>query len=237
MALIKYGGGIIDMRGSIAGNTHARNRFGNYMRARTKPVNPKSERQEAARTVIRFLAEQWREDPMNDAKRLAWEVYAAGVNWNNALGETVKLTGFNMFIRANAALLRIDKAIVTDGPPDIGLPPGDPDAAISLVSAGTQDVTFTYNDTMGWNNEDSGALVIEMGMPQNPTRNFFGGPWRVAGWRFGVAPAGPASPQVNMAWAAWPFILGQKIWWRASIIMSDGRMSTKFSLDTTIVVA
>ena len=59
MALIKYGGGIVDMSGSIAGNTHARNRFGNYMRARTKPVNPNSDRQVAIRAIVSYLAEFW----------------------------------------------------------------------------------------------------------------------------------------------------------------------------------
>ncbi|GAH28464.1 unnamed protein product, partial [marine sediment metagenome] len=38
MALVKYGAGIIQMSGSIAGDVHARNRFGNYIRPRTKPV-------------------------------------------------------------------------------------------------------------------------------------------------------------------------------------------------------
>ncbi|GAI58374.1 unnamed protein product, partial [marine sediment metagenome] len=39
MALVKYGGGITQMSGSIAGNTFARNRYGNYVRSRTKPIN------------------------------------------------------------------------------------------------------------------------------------------------------------------------------------------------------
>ena len=31
MALIKYGGGIVHASGSLAGNTFARNKYGNYM--------------------------------------------------------------------------------------------------------------------------------------------------------------------------------------------------------------
>jgi len=59
MALIKFGAGIVQMSGSIAGDVHARNRFGNYVRPRTKPVNPHSIRQEAARAVVSYLAEYW----------------------------------------------------------------------------------------------------------------------------------------------------------------------------------
>ena len=110
MALVKFGAGIVDMRGSIAGVVHARNRFGNYTRPRTKPVNPQSQRQTAARIIMAFLAEQWREAPMTEAIRTAWQTYADSVNWNNKLGEQVTLTGFNMFIRGNAALQAIASA-------------------------------------------------------------------------------------------------------------------------------
>ncbi|GAI01350.1 unnamed protein product, partial [marine sediment metagenome] len=45
MALIKYGGGIVQISGSIAGTVFARNKMGNYARPRTKPVNPRTARQ------------------------------------------------------------------------------------------------------------------------------------------------------------------------------------------------
>ncbi|GAJ18904.1 unnamed protein product, partial [marine sediment metagenome] len=137
MALAKYGGGVIQLSGSIAGNTYARNRFGNYIRARTKPVNPRSARQSGARINIMWLAEQWRESPMNDARRLAWGTYAASVNWNNALGEATILTGFNHFIRSNAALARAGGSLIIDGPAAAGLPPGDPAFAV-VANATTQ---------------------------------------------------------------------------------------------------
>lgn len=228
MALIKYGGGIVQMSGSIAGNTHARNRFGNYMRARTKPVNPRSARQSFARAVIMMLAEQWREDPMTDAIRTAWQTYANSVNWNNKLGESVTLTGFNHFIRSNAAILRAGGTIVTAGPTDLGLPAGDPAFAVT-GSAGDAKLSIAFDDTFDWLDEDGGYLSVEMGEPQNPTRNFFGGPWRFADSVDGDSVTAPTTPtEIDP-----PFTLteGQKIWARASIIRADGRMSTKFLCD------
>jgi len=227
MALIKYGGGIIQMSGSIAGNTHARNRFGNYMRARTKPVNPSSARQCGARIAIMYLAEQWREDPMTDAKRLAWEVYAASINWNNKLGETVKLTGFNHFIRSNASILRAGGTIVTDGPTDLGLPPGDPTIAVTGSEA-SQKLSVTFDNTMDWAGEVGGYMVVEMGVPQNPTRNFFGGPWRFCAAIAGAAV--PETPPVEID-PGWTLTEGQKVWCRAGILRADGRLSTKFGAD------
>lgn len=237
MALIKYGGGIVQMSGSVSGNTHARNRFGNYMRARTKPVNPKSPRQSAARIAIMFLAEQWREDPMDDTKRGAWETYANSVNWNNKLGESVKLTGFNMFIRGNAAVLAVNGTLVTDGPTDLGLPPGDPSFAVSNCSEATQRADLAFDDGFDWCDEDNAFLICQMGEPQNPTRNFFAGPWRNCFYIAGSSGVPPTTPMPGLPNIPFTIIEGQKIWFRASIFRMDGRLSTKFECDPVIAVA
>jgi len=237
MAQVKYGGGIVQMSGSIAGNTFARNRFGNYMRARTKPINPKSSRQMGARTAIMFLAEQWREDPMNDDKREAWETYAKGVNWHNKLGEVITLTGFNMFIRGNAAILRCGGTIVTDGPADIGLPPGDPSFVATAAKAGTKQITYVFDDTFDWCGEAGGYLSIHAGCPQNPTRNFFGGPWRFERSVAGSADGGAESPMSNIPFLSWTLVAGQKLWFEAQIIRADGRSSTMFAAKDPVIVA
>ncbi len=232
MALVKFGGGIIQMSGSIAGNTHARNRFGNYMRPRTKGVNPRSYRQSLARTTIQYLAEQWREPPMDDAKRLAWGTYAAGVNWSNKLAENVKLTGFNHFIRSNAALIRAGGSLVTTGPPDIGLPPGDTTFAVT-ADATAQKLSITFDAGFDWALETGAYLSVEMGMPQNATRNSFNGPWRFAAGIAGIDTTGVTSPQLIDP----PFTLtpGQKIWCRAKIIRKDARASTPFTAEPVLV--
>ncbi len=230
--LVKYGGGITGMSGSIAGNTHGRNRFGSYIRSRTKPVNPKSARQSLARSRMMYLAEQWRESPMDNAKRLAWATYAQGVDWLNKLGEVVKLTGFNMFVRSNAALLRAGGTLVTNGPPDIGLPPGDPDFVVAF-DATAQKISVTFNAGFTWALETGAYLSVEMGQPQNATRNFFGGPWRWAASIAGVDTTGVSSPQLIDP----PFTLtpGQKVWCRAKIIRKDARASTPFTAAPAVV--
>lgn len=232
MALLKYGGGIVQASGSIGGTTYARNRFGNYGRPRTKPVNPKSARQSLARASMQYLAEQWREPPMDDPKREAWETYAKGVAWNNRLGEAVKLTGFNHFLRSNAALIRAGGSLITAGPPDIGLPPGDTDFAV-VCNATTQKISVTFNADFDWAKETGAYLSVEMAMPQSASRNFTGGPWRFAAGIPGVNTTGVSSPQLIDP----PFTLtpGQKVWCRAKIIRKDARASTPFSAAPVIV--
>lgn len=234
MALVKFGGGITQMSGSIAGNVHARNRFGNYIRPRTKPVNPKSSRQMGARILVMMLAEQWRESPMTDAIRTAWGTYAAAIGWLNKLGETVTLTGFNHFIRSNAALITAGGSLVTAAPTVLGLPPADPTFACT-GSAATNLISVVFDTNFDWVGEDSAYFSVEQGQPQSSSRNFFGGPYRWGGSEEGDSVAPPTSPFTFTA----PFTLveGQKVWCRARIIRADARCSTQFGADPFIVTA
>lgn len=234
MALVKYGGGIVQASGSIGGNVFARNRYGNYMRARTKPVNPRSNRQAASRLLIAFLAEQWRESPMTPAIRGAWETYAAAVNWNNALGEIIKLTGFQHFIRCNARRIQAGLTIVTAAPTDLTLPGAILSFAVT-GSAATQLVSVAFDDTDPAFDEDGASLIIHQGRPQEPTRNFFGGPYRYVGEIDGNAITPPTSP-VTLA-AGFVLTEGQKIWMRGSIVRADGRASNWFYSEPFIVAA
>ena len=225
MALIKYGGGIIQMSGSVAGNTHARNRFGNYMRARTKPVNPKSTRQVEARVRLTMLAEYWHEPYMSDAERGAWATYAQAVSMKNRLGEITSLTGFNHFIRSNTTRFAAGAALVKPGPTVLSLPEADVTLAASGDS-GTQLLTIAFDNSKDWAKETGGFLLVEMGCPQLLTRNFFGGPWRTAGAIAGVTGSPPTSPQTIVA----PFTLttDQRVWVRAAVVRADARLSNKF---------
>jgi len=234
MALAKYGGGIIQLSGSIAGNVFARNRFGNYVRPRTKPVNPKSARQMGARILMMMLAEQWRESPMTDAIRIAWQTYANSVNWNNKLGEQVILTGFNHFIRSNAALITAGGSLITAAPTDLGLPSADPTFAVA-GSAATQKLTLTLDITKAWALETGAYISVEMGEPQSASRNFFGGPWRNTGSIAGVDTTGPTPP--HELDPAFTLTEGQKVWCRARIIRLDSRASTHFGADPFAVGA
>ncbi len=237
MALVKYGAGVIQMSGSIAGDVHARNRFGNYIRPRTKPVNPKSPRQVARRTTLMFLAEQFREVPMDDARRAEWKTYADSINWVNRLGEQVTLTAFNAFIQGNSSRWLCFGGYADHGPAALGLPAGDPAFAVSAVSEATQDFTVTFSDAFDWCDEALGAMIIDVGQPVSPSHNFFGGPWRFNHHIPGNVAAPPASPLAAQTQDSWPFVAGQKVWFRASILREDGRVSTKFGAHPVIVGA
>lgn len=229
-ALVKYGGGIIQMSGSIAGTTHARNRFGNYVRARTKPVNPKSSNQTKVRGIMSNLVERWN-DTLSGAQRAAWNQYGANVSWLNALGETVHLTGFNHFIRGNSWMLRLDRPIIDDGPTTYALPSTDGTIAVAS-SEGSQEMTLTFDDTMDWCSETGAYLWILEGLPMLATRNFFGGPYRGRSAKAGNTGAPITSPDTYGAIHV--ITEGQKVWNQFRIGLADGRLSTPFTADHVV---
>lgn len=227
MALIKFGGGITEMRGSIAGNTFSRNRYGAYSRARTKPVNPNTSLQQEYRQAVADLTARWAQT-LTAAQRAAWNLYGANVVMTNKLGESINLSGFNHYIRSNVILARIGLTIVDAGPVIFELPAQDPAYAITASEA-TQQITSTYDDTMDWDNETGGYLYFFQGSPQNAQRNFFGGPWRNYGMVSGVTGAPIASPHVGAV--QYVIAEAQRQWCYARIQRADGRLSQPFRSD------
>jgi len=229
-ALIKFGGGVVQMSGSIAGTTFARNRYGNYARARTKPVNPNTAMQQIVRNSLSFLTARWSQD-LSAAERTAWNLYGSSVAMSNRLGESTFLTGFNHFIRSNSILKRSGRTVVDAGPTLFELPEVDPTFSIAASEA-TNHITYTYDDTMDWANEDAGWMHMFCGQPQNAQRNFFAGPWKLFAAVAGNSGAPPVSPGDTVA----PFVLtaGQHIWVYGRISRADGRLSVPFRDDCLV---
>ncbi len=230
MALIKFGGGVVQMSGSIAGNTFARNRYGNYVRARTKPVNPRSLFQQAVRTAMTEMTTRWSQT-LTPVQRTAWNLYASSVNMLNRLGETINLTGFNHYIRSNTIRSRSSLALVDDGPTLFEIPEADGLFAFTASEA-TQLITVTFDDSLDWNDETGAFMFIFQGTPQNTQRNFFNGPWRLIGHFSGVDAGGPVGPTDIVAQFA--VAAAQRMWLYARIQRADGRLSQPFRVHAWI---
>lgn len=232
MASIKFGGGITAMSGSIAGNTFARNRFGYYSRARTKPVNPRSAGQSQMRNLMAYLAEVWHE-VLDATMRAQWESYAAAISKKNRLGETIKLTGFQHFIGGNSLRMQNGLALVQDGPDELSLPPKDQTWGV-IGSSNSQLLKVTFDPTADWAAEIGGALIVNEGRPQLVTRNFFNGPWRRSGAIYGIVDPPLTTYDIT---PVFPLILGQKIWVTGRVVRLDGRISEKFVASCVVAAA
>lgn len=232
MALIKFGQGIANISGKVGGSVFSHNRFGAYVRNFAVPVNPNSDRQAAARARVAQLSEYWNTQ-LTDEQRAAWGVYAANVSVLNRLGDSIYLTGFNHYIRSNAAILAVGGTRVDDGPTVFTLPETDPTFAVTASEA-TQLVSVAFDDTMNWLDEDDAWLSVQMGLPRLNSVNFFGGPWRLIEGIAGDSGTPPTTPTTMTA--PWPIAEGQVVWSRARIIRADGRLSNFFR-DSTDVAA
>lgn len=233
MGLVKYGAGIVQVSGSIAGDVHARNRFGNYIRPRTKPVNPRSARQENIRAILSYLAEYWHGD-LSAAQRAAWEVYAAAVAMKNRLGETIYLTGYNHFIRTNTTFYMYSGFVVDAAPVILSLPEKDATLVVSAEDVALQQFTFTYSNA-DWaaDGETKSRLLLYQGIPQLASRNFFDGPWR---YMYAVDTIEGAAGTATCD-AVFPFGAGQKIWFQARLMTISYRLSNLWTTEPHIVVA
>lgn len=229
MALFLTGSGIARISGSIAGHTFARNKSGDYVRNRTKPVNPRTSFQQVMRAIVAALAQYWRTQ-LTPEQRGAWENYAQAVGMKNRIGQTIHLTGFNHFIRTNSLVLKQTNALIKPGPTTLSLPAQDPTFAVA-ASAATQLLSITFDNTQTWAQSPNSFLALFMGRPKSITRTSFFGPWR---WAGSIPGAGspPTSPQTKTA----PFTLvaGQKVWVYARAVQEDGRTSEPFRASCTI---
>jgi len=220
MALIKFGGGVTQASGSIGGTTFARNRYGNYMRARTKPVNPNTQKQADIRACISQLSNVW-SSALSVVERGAWNTYAAAIAMKNRLGESMYLTGFNHFIRSNTEWLNQGHVVTEAGPTTLLLPAKDTTIAFS-GTADDQKISVTFDATRGWAASSAGVMYIYQGQPRNVTRNFFAGPWKYTG-KIEGASTPPTSP--TLLTAAFTLTLDQLVTCYARIRETDGRLS------------
>jgi hypothetical protein len=211
--------------GSLAGNTFSRNKGGMYVRARATPTNPNSAFQQAVRSLMAQLSTVW-SSVLTQVQRDAWDLYAANTPLVDTLGESRPVTGLNMFTRYNVPALQ-SGLIAT---PKLAAPAifnlGDYTApAVDDINTTDQEIDISFNNADDWAKAAGNAMLIYVSRPMNPSINFFKGPYRYAGKIVGAtsAPTSPAS-------IALPFVVaaGQKLFIKASVARSDGRMSSPF---------
>ena len=207
--------------GSVGGSVWSHNRYGAYIRARSIPVNPNTDRQVAVRNIVRSLSIAW-QLTLTQAQRDAWNVYAANVAWLDPLGQSVYLTGLNHYIRSNTPRLQAIAPRIDDAPVIFNLATAEL-ALSATASEATQQATVHFDDTAAWASEDGAFQFLFGGRPQNAAIKFFGGPYRSMPGIAGNATTPPTSPHL----VTWPFPFAEdnRLWLRTRIGRADGRLS------------
>lgn len=209
--------------GSLAGITFSHNKGGQYLRARVVPTNPSTPQQEAVRIAVGVLSSRWVE-VLSEAERAAWDLYALNVPLVNPLGDPINVTGLNMFIRSNAPAIQAAESIVDTAPAIFDLGSFTPPSFVAHASTDT--VSVTFDNTDAWANEDSSIMTIFGSRPQNPSINYFKGPYRYLGKIEGNSTTPPVSPSVQDL--AFPVELDQKMFFMVRVLRADARLSSSF---------
>jgi hypothetical protein len=222
---------ISEASGSIAGITYSHNRGGMYMRQRVIPTNPGSPFQQAIRAFTGQLANLWLNTLSADQRR-AWDTYAEHVLIPDTLGEMRNIGGLGHYVRSNVPRLQAAEPRVDDGPTIFNL--GDfTEPTWSNVSAGGGTGDLGFDNADDWANEDDAAMLILCSRGQNPSINYFKGPYRYAGEVQGDSVTPPTSPaSITLPFAV---ALGQRSFCQVRVSRADGRLSLPFRTNATVV--
>lgn len=100
--------------GSYAGVTSSRNRFGQYVRSRSSPVNPATSFQVTVRARMALNAAAWRS--ITALQRTGWNDLGLQISRNDSLGQSYQLNGFMAYCMVNNNRLAAGDAVLADAP-------------------------------------------------------------------------------------------------------------------------
>lgn len=121
MALVLYGGGVSEFRGSIGGSTFSRNKAGAIVRNKTYPVKKKTQLKAGHQSSFSYLVGYYN-NTLTYSQRQAWTSYASGTPFTNKLGQTYYMSGLQAFLRTNIHMLSGGFDIFDYGPTSTGIP-------------------------------------------------------------------------------------------------------------------
>jgi len=141
---IKWGSLVTDGRGKVGGHVASRNRSGAYIRTKVTPVNPNTSAQQAVKSILATLSQNWRS--LTQTQRDAWDAAVGDFATTNIFGDLVNPTGKNLYTRLNANILSIGESVISV-PPALAAVLSMPVASVTVaVGAGTYEVAYTAAD-------------------------------------------------------------------------------------------
>jgi hypothetical protein len=115
MAKTLFGALVVDMRNKLGGHVLSKNKGGSFIRRKVSPIQPYTEAQRLIRGIITELSRAWG-GVLDDDARATWKAFAELHPVTDVFGQTVKLTGEQMYCRLNAVIIFLGGARI-DSPP------------------------------------------------------------------------------------------------------------------------
>lgn len=171
--------------GSYQGMTASKNRFGQYMRTRASPVQPRTVAQLNQRARMSTNAAAWR--ALTDAQRAGWADLGLSITRTDSLGQTYTLNGQAAYISVNNNKLDAGDAAITDATAIVT--PADLLTATVTLTAAAFSVAYTATPLA------AGVRLFIFVSPQRSAGRKFEGDYRL----LTVTAAAAASPSNILA--------------------------------------
>lgn len=166
--------------GSIAGTVYSRNRYGQYCRNRTSPVQPRTSAQLNQRARMSTNAAAWR--ALTDAQRAGWLSLGLAITRTDSLGQVYTLNGFGAYCSVNNNKLDAGDAAVSDAPAIVT--PADLATVTLTLTAAAFSIAYTATPL------PASTRLFIFASPQRSAGVFFNNDYRL----LAVTAAAAASP-------------------------------------------
>lgn len=182
---------VSEARGKVSGNVFSKNKGGAIVRNRVTPINRRSTAQQNQRQVLASLAASWR--GLSDAQRASWNSASPNFPQSDNLGQTIFLSGEQLYIRCNLNLTLTGNSLITSAPTPADF------AVIAFTSLtvtaddGIVSLAFTPTVPAGY------EMVVRATAPYSPGKSFV----PQSAFRFiqSVAPAATSPQALTVAYA------------------------------------
>jgi len=168
--------------GSMQSTTASRNRFGQYLRSRSTPVNVGSAAQGVVRSRMSQNAAAWR--ALTDVQRVGWEALGPSITRTGSLGESYTLTGFMAYCLVNNNNLAAGNAVVAAAPA-LSTPAAITTVTLTLTAAAFS-IAYTATPLA------AGTRIFAFASPQRSAGRSYEGDFRL----IAVSAAAAVSPMV-----------------------------------------
>jgi hypothetical protein len=161
----------VPQSGSIAGSTHSHNRAGQYTRNRRSPVQPVGTGRRAfIRSAFGAASTAW--SGLSSSQQAAWVTYADGHPIVDSLGQSIKLTGHQMYVAINTQLRNVGGA--SSSAPPVSSATVAPVVTVYTAVASTGVVTITMTASGG----ASDWILVAFARPQGAGRSQVSAYWQ-----------------------------------------------------------
>lgn len=142
MAKLLFTAFLADARNKLNGSVFSKNRYGNYVRNKTTPVNPQTSYQQAQRQLLGSLSAGWR--GLTQAQRDTWAAAVPAFQRTDVFGKSQNLSPNVLYVSLNKNLINAGETAL-DTAPAAGAVPTIAISDLTATSGATPALSFTID--------------------------------------------------------------------------------------------